>query len=58
VQEGLKLDSSLASNTRNLEMNLTRSDIPTAWENKTVYLHMFAARNRVSLARLPALESS
>lgn len=51
VQEGLKLDSSLASNARNLEMNLTRTDIPDAWNNKTVFLHMFAARNRVSPAR-------
>ncbi|KAJ1475678.1 hypothetical protein T484DRAFT_3155132 [Baffinella frigidus] len=45
-EEGLKLDSSLASNARNLEMNLTRTDIPDAWNNKTVFLHMFAARNR------------
>jgi len=44
-ESGLKLDSSLNNNERFREMNLTRSDVPHAWDNRTVFLHVFAVRN-------------
>ena len=49
-QTGLFFDHR-AGNERHFEANLTEQDLPLAWENRSIFVHVFFARN----GALPAL---